>query len=951
MTENTQERKTFKWGDQEYLLDDLLKAHAEQRNYFHNFARDKMFYDENAIRLLDSAMEKRLGAVKEGKTFSADGKLDDDVAQNITLQLNKRDKRKYGKEFGKDTTPDTDITAAAAYYLSKLVGQMSPYQRKKADDSNAWNMDKHGFSAYLTGQGLNAQDIFEKYDLRDANNPEATRSFAQRDSELRKHLAAYKTWLEGKNFDFTKNDNEWDDNFMTTLSDLINSNDWSNRTALAASLRKLGAGDEYTTAFTSDRWDLTKSKEELDAEDKAAKEAEAAKIKQGHLDEFEQLAYDNRRASKPTYYKGYDGDFSIDWYGDLNQAQRNEWGTYLGRDNQAWGNAWINLMTALKSGRAYSDKNAGILLQGTLKSQPHAFIDLGDGKYLIRDSVTDYGQGTVYDPNSGYTDTVFLGDLAGNNNEIQNIYRQLAYKYANNKYGTKYEDRPDVLKDGGELIPKHQYGNAVVFNWESSNKESIKEKAKENNLDPEVQKARNRYIDSDNKSVDNPDAGFTGAEVARLLSIGADITSMFLDPITGTAAGLGSSVLNFGADIADDGFQWEDVKNLGINVGFDLLGAIPIFGDAVGTGTKITRKLIKFAPRVMTALAAYQGVKNFGGMMDSWQKMLSGDENAKMTVQDWRNIAQSIGLVTGGVRATRNKIAQNEMKNATRVDGVVGVNVYNKQKQQMERILVDGDTAKNIRAAQGDKTKIEAELSKLDDFKDKFGESGTLEVATGMGGLRKPWEKVTDANGKTSRQLRSIFSDGKAQVTDIYDFSRVNGTHSNIAKWLSTKGTPTLENNQKGKMSSEAFEAKQKELLDKAGVEAQVGKVKDAVATRKKYLEDLQGRITATEGELATTSAQQDDVVAIQTLQKSLNALRRRQTSHDPATTHTRAYQDLEAMLNNLRTSNPTIGSKTVNWDMDAILQKYGVNASNVFKQGGSINRNKINKFLNYAKR
>ena len=35
---------------------------------------------------------------------------------------------------------------------------------------------------------------------------------------------------------------------------------------------------------------------------------------------------------------------------------------------------------------------------------------------------------------------------------------------------------------------------------------------------------------------------------------------------------------------------------------------------------------------------------------------------------------------------------------------------------------------------------------------------------------------------------------------------------------------------------------------------------------------------------------------------------------------------------------------------MADILQKYGVKASDVFKQGGSINRNKINKFLNYAK-
>ena len=29
MAENTQEKKTFKWGDSEYLLDDLLKLHAE----------------------------------------------------------------------------------------------------------------------------------------------------------------------------------------------------------------------------------------------------------------------------------------------------------------------------------------------------------------------------------------------------------------------------------------------------------------------------------------------------------------------------------------------------------------------------------------------------------------------------------------------------------------------------------------------------------------------------------------------------------------------------------------------------------------------------------------------------------------------------------------------------------------------------------------------------------
>lgn len=1115
MAETKQEKQTFKWGDSEYLLDDLLKLHAEQEQNFYNFARTKGSYDDAALTGLRSALTNRINAAKSGKAFSADGVLDTDTVDNTSIQTQKKGL------FKKEKYVEQDNTEWAKYYLNKLVGQLKPYQREDATSSKDWDISKHGFEAYLKGQGLDARDVFEKYDLRDENNPETARSYTQRDEQLRKHLGNYKTWLENKGFDFTKNDNEWDDNYMSTLDSVING-DWNDRAALAASLRKLGSGN-YAVAFTSDKWDLSKSDEELTEEAKKRKEEADAKQKQIHMDEFENLAYDSKRADNPIYYKGYDGDFSMDWYGNLNTSQQSEYGTYLGRDNQAWTNAWTNLMNSLKSGRAYSDKNAGVLLQGTFLNQNHGFIDLGDGKYLIRDSVTDNGQGTVYDPNTGYTNTVFLGDLAGNNAEIQNIYRQLAYKYANNKYGTKYEDRPDVLRDGGELIQKYQYGNAVTFNWESSNKDVTKEKAKENNLSPEVQKARDRYIDSDNKSIDNPDAGFTGAEVARLASIGADITSMFLDPITGTAIGLGSTLTNFGADIADDGFQWEDVKNLGINVGFDLLGAIPIFGDAVGTGTKITKNLIKWAPRMMGILAGYQGVKNFGGMMESWQKMISNDENAKMTVQDWRNIAQSISLVTGGVRATRNKIAQNKMKNAARVDGVVGVNVYNKQTQQMERVLVDGDTAKNVRAAQGDKAKIEAELSKLDDFKDKFGEAGTLEVATGMGGLQKPWEKVTDVDGKTSRQLRSIFSDGKAQVTDVYDFSRVNGTHSDIAKWLSTKGTPTIENNQKGKMSSEAFDAKQKELLDQAGVEAQVGKVKDAVEARKKYLEQLKGRITDTEGELVTAKqqaggddfvarqvdaetrlaglpskqavndaqaivtarnkfidnanqkrraladsrqkqiadmeaglnarletmnktlnrlksrkrtleakqkagtlgkkeatelknlprritdvrksikttqseiatntariksihgkkraqlksdirtaqgeiatatpvanqskdvasavAQRDAAISGQALQRRLEVLRSRQDSRNPSTAHTQAYQELETMLNNLRTNNPNIGGRTVNWDMDAILQRYGVNASDVFKSGGSINRNKINKFLSYAKR
>ena len=39
MAETNNEKTTVKWGDREYLLDDLLAAHAKYEQNFYNFAR------------------------------------------------------------------------------------------------------------------------------------------------------------------------------------------------------------------------------------------------------------------------------------------------------------------------------------------------------------------------------------------------------------------------------------------------------------------------------------------------------------------------------------------------------------------------------------------------------------------------------------------------------------------------------------------------------------------------------------------------------------------------------------------------------------------------------------------------------------------------------------------------------------------------------------------------
>jgi hypothetical protein len=103
---------------------------------------------------------------------------------------------------------DQDNTEWAKYYLNQLVKNLKPTTTK---DGNAWDPKKHGFSAFFTGNGFSAKDIFEQYDLRDKDNPELPRSFAQRDEKLGKIAQMYVDMLESKKFDYTKNDNDYDD--------------------------------------------------------------------------------------------------------------------------------------------------------------------------------------------------------------------------------------------------------------------------------------------------------------------------------------------------------------------------------------------------------------------------------------------------------------------------------------------------------------------------------------------------------------------------------------------------------------------------------------------------------------------------------------------------------------------------------------------------------------------
>ena len=1043
MAETKQERRTFKWGDKEYLLDDLLKLHAEQERNYYNFAKDRGQYDDAALAGLRTAIANRIGAIKEGETFEADGVLGSDRANNVSIQTQKKGL------FKKDKYVDQDNTEWAKYYLNKLVGQLNPYTKEEVKDNGKWDMTKHGFAAYLTGQGLNAQSIFEGMDKRNENDPEAARSFEQRHSELRKRLGEYKNWLSSKGFDFTKNDNEWDDDFVQSLESLINNQDWSDSVSLSAALRKLGAGDAYTTAFTSDRWDLSKTDEELARDAEQRKETEAERLKKGYMDEYEDYAYGKKRESNPLYYSPFDySTHNFDgkeatfrnWYADLNSKEQSKYGTYLGTDNQKWHNAWTSYINSLRGGNAYTDKNLGILLQGTFESQGHQFIDLGDGNYLIKDSITDDGQGTVYNPTSGYTDTIFLGDFAGNNAEIKDIYKQLAYKYINGKYGTSYEDRPDVFKDGGELVPKNQYGSKVVYNWDTP-QQAIKTKADAEGVSVEMQEARDKYINKDNKSIDNPNAGLTSAQKARIGYAVLDLTSAIAAfvPGYGTAVsagtGLTSTFGNLWSDLTDDavtkGQAW---KNFGMNLGMDALGLIPGGGAASKMG-----KIVKTLKTVVPTLIAIPGVAsmlaNSPEIAASWKKAFDGDPEAggsKMDYQDYMNILQVLNVVTAGSNIAVNKYKT--AKRSTKQADKLAVDVFDANTKQRRALVLEGDDIKKFKEANS-----KGEAQKFVDELEGSGKYTINEITEANKG--KFWGK--DADGKFELFHQNPLGQsntGKANTLELKWDNKLNKMYAETGKWESDLGlkdgdivdvsarrkfdaevgrlqgdldavtgkmkqSMAARAKRTSKVTSELTpeKARLKELQSKlhgvpdaatlqsnktqleadlATVEGQIAARQQAVATAEADLQRLLGKkrvskknrtahnnaIKAARGRVqghkATLqgyeSTKQKHLTGIATIDSQLKMLSELPIAQAKVSrlegilnqlnpsTHTHAYNKLQQMVADYQTNHSTIEGRTVNWDMAEILNKAGIR--NAFKQGGSINRNKINKFLNYAK-
>lgn len=355
-------------------------------------------------------------------------------------------------------------------------------------------------------------------------------------------------------------------------------------------------------------------------------------------------------------------------------------------------------------------------------------------------------------------------DAAGN--EIyklkgsENAKGQPLYIWFKNGKAHAYRDDPYSVRKA-QIISRAQLGMKLQTRAE---KEAAKEKENKKALsNPNTPEDKKRQIASQRKPGDTE---FTATDIARISAAGMDVASALsaFAPVYGTAisagSGLISSLTNFGADMFDKSVSAGDMwKNLGTNIAMDAVGLVPGFG-ASGKAGKITKTLIKYVPKIVTALSAANALSPESRA--SWAKLASKES---LTVKDWQNIAAGCSALAGVSRGAVGHFNAHTMAKGTKTKDF------------------------NITASDGKQYKVTAEQLE------------TLKKQKSLEDINKEFKKIhPDAelgsffrNGKW-QQLRHLHFNNP-QVKSVYDFSQLNnqGTFSNSNIWKVAR-----ENNLRG---------------------------------------------------------------------------------------------------------------------------------------------------------
>lgn len=198
-------------------------------------------------------------------------------------------------------------------------------------------------------------------------------------------------------------------------------------------------------------------------------------------------------------------------------------------------------------------------------------------------------------------------------------------------------------------VQKHQLGGLLKYT-EEYQKKAQKEAEKQQRIDQKVEetgKTREQVEAAERRPMEE---GFSTIDKVRLGTAAADAISAaaaFI-PGYGTVAsgvlGIGSTLTNIGADIADESMSgWDVAGNALYGLGMDVVGLIPGMG-ATGKAAKIVRVLKPVSKLAMRTLQVYGMVHS----ADAFNKLMSNPSD--MSADDWRNLVTGLQAISGEAR-------------------------------------------------------------------------------------------------------------------------------------------------------------------------------------------------------------------------------------------------------------------------------------------------------------
>lgn len=578
------------------------------------------------------------------------------------------------------------------------AAQASSENHETAGTTGKYDPSSQSFVSFLKGLGEiydKDTDSFKWDTIYSIDNSEDT---TQRAKNLAELISTYKRQVENATVDFSDSSYGSQENYLKALKDAYDAiADGYNPDTDNKALNNIGLDNSFLSNwFSAYSGDERKTRAALNEKSKEIKE----RLELADTDLTNSINQTNAIAVPQLQYNYYD-NLGKQYAESIIQLSKN-----LGvkppsaKDTKAT-DEWFNTLasTLIESLKKKNTTRASQIAENLVAfdsvlekhrdSQYRLFLKDNNNPHLyyLDYRNTTSGVAVVYD---SATKRIYLKKLADLEDTplYQNILQDALEHASSYKLGGKFIGGGELAKDITEQT------QALKRQGESD--ESFEHRSARIGW-----KSIGSPLSNENEEV------LTSGDIARIGALAANIGSVFTDPVTGAAIGVGADLADLYADINDKSVSgWDAALNLGTNLGLDLVALIP-----GGEYFKIAKSIGKLGNTIAKGFAAYgilDTVANGKEIAQSLKNVVSGDYSR----EDVMNSGRAIMLLATAIKGGTNVYRKNKIVKAGKTALKVGIELKD-QKGNSHFLEFHGDDAAEIRKNQSNPAKLKETIIKI----------------------------------------------------------------------------------------------------------------------------------------------------------------------------------------------------------------------------------------------